>query len=108
MIHLIDSDVWRDGGSLSATIADGSELKSFWLQTNDWDSPSEMDHLELYVSDGAKPELKETLIKLGSAAEAHWLSLLEQVSTESASDSSKETFSRLLKVLRKRQLPIHE
>lgn len=52
---LIISEIWRDGGSLSATVSDGESLRSFWLQTNAWDSPSGMGHLELYVSEGSTP-----------------------------------------------------
>jgi hypothetical protein len=103
MKRLINSEIWRDGGSLSAIISDGQRVTSFWLQTNMWDKPSEKQHLELFVSHGGQPELKEAFVARGSPEERNWITFLCEASLEDASDDAKERFSELLQILRDRQ-----
>ena len=102
MKRLITCEIWRDGGSLSAIIADGQRATSFWLQTNMWDKPGEKQYLDLFVSHGDQPELKEILVPRGSPEERNWMAFLGEVSLEDSSDDAKERFSQLLQILRDR------
>lgn len=102
MNRLIQSEIWRDGGSLSAVITDGQRAISFWLQTNMWDKPSDKNHLELFVSEGDQPELKETRVGIASQEEVEWTEFLTGVSVEDAGEESQERFSEMLHVLRSR------
>ena len=103
MKRLIQSEIWRDGGSLSAIVEDRQRVTSFWLQTNSWDRPTDREHLKLFVSDGEQPELKQTQVGVGSVEVARWTEFLSEASVEGATDESKERFSELLQVLLDRQ-----
>ena len=99
---LLDSEIWRDGGSLSARIADRGAMLSFWLQTNGWDHPKDAGHEHLYVSKGANPQLKEKKIEMGSVSERRWLSLLRGAKIDLVETRKQEHFKRMLAILHRR------
>jgi hypothetical protein len=99
MSAVIDCDIWRDGGSISAVVTDDDRTLSFWLQTNDWDVPQEAGHLNLYLSEGMNPQLKQTIIELASTDEHKWFLYLLQVDTSKLNDTSLEIFHKFLNTL---------
>jgi hypothetical protein len=103
MPSLIQSDLWRDGGSLSATVLDGSKEISFWLQTNDWNHPEQAGHEHLFISNGTDAEAKESRIPISSIEEAHWLDYLVVVDDFRVDDESRGYFRKIVEVLKKRQ-----
>jgi len=98
---LVQSDIWRDGGSLSATVLHGDRHRSFWLDTDRLDD-SHDGHRNLFVSDGERPESREVMIAMASTEELRWLSYLEQVDDAAAADGSRRQFRRMIDVLRSR------
>ena len=102
MAALVTSDIWRDGGSLSATVLDGDGHRSFWLQTNRWNHPRNAGHENLFVSDGDRPESKSVLVAIASTEEARWLAFLEKVDDSVASPDSRKRFRSMVAKLRAR------
>ena len=103
MASLIESDIWRDGGSISAVVLDGELHRAFWLQTNRWDHPRDAGHDNLFVSEGDRPELKQKIVEVASADERQWLDYLSRVDYTEAESASKEQFQAMLRELRARQ-----
>jgi len=99
---LLDSEIWRDGGSLSATVADRGAMLSFWLQANGWDHPQEAGHVHLYVSKGANPTRKEKRVEIASTSERRWLALLRRAKIDLVEVSDQDHFKRLLAILHRR------
>jgi len=99
---LLDSEIWRDGGSLSARIADRGVILSFWLQTNGWDHPKDAGHVHLYVSKGANPQLKEKKVEMASVSERRWLALLRGAKIDLVDVSKQDHFKRMLAILHRR------
>ena len=94
-LDLIESEVCRDGGSLSATVSDGDIVTSFWLQSSAWNRPSDKGHLELFVTHGPRPETKDIMIEIGSSDEIRWLNFLSEVSVEGAASHRLSLLLRL-------------
>lgn len=103
MSSLVQSDRWRDGGSISAVISDCGEFRSFWLQTKRWDHPRDAGHEHLFVSRGSQPEAMQGRIAISSVEEFRWLDYLLHVDDRDAEVGSRETFRKLIDVLRSRQ-----
>ena len=103
MPSLIGSDIWRDGGSLSAVVLDRDGPRSFWLQTNSWNHPRERGHEHLFVSEGTNPESKVNRIDIASIDEHRWLDYLLEVEVSGANTESKKRFQELLAVLQARR-----
>jgi hypothetical protein len=99
---LVQSDTWRDGGSLSATVLDGDRQRSFWLQTNRWDHPRDSGHENLFVSEGERPESKDVMIGIASTEEWQWLTYLQRVDDASAEPESRLRFRQIVDALRVR------
>lgn len=95
---LLDCDLWRDGGSLSATVADRGSKVSFWLQI----SPSSSEHEHLYSSKGPDPASKQTRIKISSTTERRWLAFLRGAMIDLVEPAKQEHFKRLLSILHHR------
>jgi hypothetical protein len=102
MSSLIQSDRWRDGGSISAVVLDGTQHRSFWLQTNSWDHPRQAGHEHLFVSGGDNPEAKENRIEISSVEEQRWLDYLVRVNDTDATLESKDQFQKMIGVLQRR------
>ena len=103
MASLINSESWRDGGSVSAIVLEGQQHRAFWLQSNKWNHPRDAGHENLFVSDGGDPESKQNKIEIASAEERQWLDYLVRVEVGDAGEASKEVFQVLIQVLRVRQ-----
>jgi len=99
---LLDSEIWRDGGSLSATVADRGAMLSFWLETNRWDHPKDADHEHLYVTKGADPTRKEKRIEMASIPERRWLALLRGAKVDLVESRKQDHFKRMLAILHRR------
>jgi len=97
------SDIWRDGGSLSATVLEGDQRKSFWLKTNSWMKPQDAGHEHLFVSEGDVPEAMQHRIEISSPEEGKWLNYLMGVDDSGAEPISKERFRNLIAVLQARR-----
>ena len=95
------AEAWRDGGSLSATLARGSQGVSLWLEVSDWDRPVEQRYGPLFASEGADPCIKQARVPpLGEAA---WRAALsEAIASSSLSDESPA--NDLLQVMEQRQV----
>ena len=104
---VIRCDIWRDGGSISAVVSEGDRTLSFWLQTNDWNLRQEAGHLNLYLSEGMNPELKQTKIDLASADEYKWILYLLQLDTSKLNDWGVELFCKFLNTLKLRHIDLN-
>ncbi len=103
MWRLVDSDIWRDGGSFSLVLSGCDQTVGLWLNVKPWDRLEDIDYDALYVSRGSDPTLKERL--LSRAEEASWLLVLErQLNTADASDYARARLQRLLAIMRRRAL----
>lgn len=105
MWQLLTCDIWRDGGSYSATLTRGEDTVSIWLQVGPWDHPGERTYEALFASDGSDPTLKARRIPSGEA-ERQWLHVLaNEVSRGSCTVSATERFDELLAHLRNLSTP---
>jgi len=103
MASLVRCDIWRDGGSFSATVSDQEQHRSFWLQTNQWSHPRDRGHEHLFVSDGSDPEAMQHKIEVSSTEEGKWLDFLLGVDDTGAAPESKEVFRHMIGVLQARR-----
>jgi len=92
MPKLIQSDKWRDGGSMSAIVLDEGRHRSFWLQANRWNHPRDAGHEHLFVSDGDDPEKMEQRIEISSIEERQWLDYLTRVDNSDTKPESRLKF----------------
>lgn len=100
MWTLLTSELWRDGGSYSASLRDGERVVSLWLQVNEWDRPEEAAYETLFVSEGADPTKKERQLAHG-AEERRWLAILEsEIELGAADGSSQARLTELIGELR--------
>jgi hypothetical protein len=75
---LLEAEIWRDGGSLSAVVKnDYGETFSHWLQTTHWGHPRKASHSNLFVSTGSRPELRTRKVEISSDEERLILELLK-------------------------------
>lgn len=106
MRRLINAEIWRDGGSLSAVVeADGGRLEAFWLQVawskdlkNRW-------HENLYVSDGSDPLQKTRQVEIRSEQEDELMRMLIVTDVTNSDDDQRRVFAELVQVLRARHRP---
>jgi hypothetical protein len=101
MWTLVDCDIYRDGGSYGATLANGEQLISLWLEVGPWNRPSERRYVGLFVSDGRRPDAKEQRVPSGEP-EREWLRNLEEVDRSAASQSALDRLDELITKLRDR------
>jgi hypothetical protein len=100
--RLSAADVWRDGGSLSATLVRASQCVSLWLEVSDWDRPLEKTHGPLYVSEGSDPSIKQARVPpLGEAA---WRAALSEAIACSSGSTDASPANELLHLLVQRQV----
>jgi len=103
MAILIQSAIWRDGGSLSSVVEDVGSRIGFWLETNNWMHQSvSKGHEHLFVSNSGKPQAKELKIEIASIEERQWLDYLAKVDVSQAEPSSKERFLDMVDILKAR------
>jgi len=102
MASLTFCDIYRDGGSLAATVLDGDRHLSFWLQTNFWNHPRDAGHENLFISDGDNPQAKTEKLGISSNEEHQWLNYLLQVNDTDVDADAKRHFRDLIAVLQSR------
>ena len=78
MWHLSNCDIWRDGGSYSATLVDENRSVSLWLQVSSWNHVENRKYEALFVSDGPDATAKQHLVPPGQL-EREWLNVLENL-----------------------------
>jgi hypothetical protein len=92
--RLLDCDIWRDGGSYSATLANDEGTVALLLQVGPWNHPREVHYEALFVSNGDDPGRKEAVVS--AAAEVNWLHVLtHQLDKSSASTTACERLAQL-------------
>ena len=72
--RVLGADVWRDGGSYSATLQQAQGVFSLWLQVLPWDRPADVQYGALYASAGPDPTLMQHL--LSPTDETAWMAVL--------------------------------
>lgn len=99
MYELISCEVWRDGGSYSATVSNGPRVVSLWLQINAWDRLEAAAYEALFVSEGPDPTQKERVAE--GIESRRWLAILErEVEIGAADGPSKTRLTELIRELR--------
>ena len=102
MWQLSNCDIWRDGGSYSATLVDENRSVSLWLQVSSWDRIEERRYDALFVSDGPDAAAKQHLVPPGEL-EREWLTILEnRLDLTSASESDKDRLAEFIAELGRR------
>jgi hypothetical protein len=92
MWKLAECDVWRDGGSYSATLSSGERIVSLWLQVSAWQRLEDRTYEALFESDGPDASLKSRRVPPGGP-ESEWARILETDIDRSA--ASVDHLSRL-------------
>mgnify|MGYP000843964698 FL=1 len=100
---LVEAEIWRDGGSLSAVVRhDNGEIISYWLQTTHWNHPSEASHSNLFVTPGDRPELLQRKVEIRSEEERVILEHLDATTITECDERGQEHFARMLSILHDR------
>ena len=104
MMQLLWADIYRDGGSYGAALADDEQRFSVLLQVNFWERPSKISYGNLYIVDGDNPTATGKKIEIGSIQERDWFMILEAADLYSSDVSTNciERFTQLLNVLKQR------
>lgn len=106
MSKLINAEIWRDGGSLSAVIEEeGFQLKSYWLQVGQYHDFKDKHHEHLYVSEGDDPLQKECRVEIQSEQEEALLQKLKLTEVTQSDDEPRRRFAQLIQVLQSRHRP---
>ena len=99
---LIDADIWRDGGSYSASLEASSNIFSLWLQCSTADDSTIPMYTALYVSVGSDPTLKTA--RVPPMGEDSWRSALASaVAHHAASTVARERAAELAAILHARR-----
>ena len=100
MWKLLACEIWRDGGSYSATLRTAEGVVSLWLQVCSWDRIEDRSYEALFVSQGRDATKKTERVPSG-AAERQWLATLEREVDPAAVDQyAAGTFAELIAELR--------
>lgn len=103
MRRLINAEIWRDGGSLSAVVeADDGRLEAFWLQVVWSKDLKDRWHENLYVSDGSDPLQKTRKVEIRSEQEDELMRMLIVTDVTNSDDEQRRVFAELVQVLRAR------
>ncbi|HEY6724727.1 MAG TPA: hypothetical protein VI197_11890 [Polyangiaceae bacterium] len=104
MWQLISCDIWRDGGSYSAVLANGSSNIALWLQVSPWDRLEARSYAGLFLSQGSDPTLKSN--RLGPDEELEWCRALRQVlDAKPGVAADQELLRELVELLEARAAP---
>lgn len=100
MWELLACDIWRDGGSYSATLGTTEGVVSLWLQVSSWDRLEDRSYEALFISDGRDASMKQRRVPSG-AKQRQWLATLEREVDAGAVDRhAAGTFAELVAELR--------
>lgn len=103
MPTLVTSEIWRDGGSLSAVIRnEDGNVSSYWLQIAPWDLPREAVHSNLYVTAGAAPEMRQHRVEINSEEERALLALFQSADVQGCDSREKDLFAEIISILQQR------
>jgi len=101
---LVEAEIWRDGGSLSAVIRnDDGSVSSYWLQTTHWNHPSEASHTNIFITVGSSPELCQHRVEVASDEEHAVLALFTSTNTTGCDPTGREHFARMVETLQNRR-----
>jgi len=100
MWKLLACDIWRDGGSYSATLQHADGVVSLWLQVAAWKRLEDRSYEALFLSQGRDATKKTERVPFG-AAQRQWLARLEREVDAAAVDQyAAGTFAELIAELR--------
>lgn len=100
MWKLLACDIWRDGGSYSASLQHADRVVSVWLQVSSWDRPEDRTYEALFVSQGRDATAKQQRVPAG-AEQRRWLAMLEhEVDRAGVDQHTAGTFVELIAELR--------
>lgn len=100
MWKLLACDIWRDGGSYSASLRSADRVVSLWLQVSTWDRLEDRTYEALFVSEGRDATAKQQHVPAG-AEQRRWLAVLEhEVDRAGVDQYTAGTFAELVAELR--------
>jgi len=100
MWKLLECEVWRDGGSYSATLQNAEAVVSLWLQVSAWKRLEDRSYETLFVSQGPDATKKSQRVPSGSR-QRRWLATLEREVDPGAVDQyAAAPFAELIAELR--------
>src|SRR5262245_49894988 len=96
MWKLLGCDIWRDGGSYSATLQNADGVVSLWLQVSAWNRLEDRRYETLFVSQGSDASKKSQRVPSG-VEQRQWLATLEREVDPGAVDQyAAGTFAELV------------